>query len=548
MYNSTAKTHSSSKKKVQEEESTITDNFHEYLMNSTLHGLKYIGDKNITIFERTFFVLAVIIVSILSGYFISNVWQKWSETPIIIGLNPLAVPLSAIPFPAVTICNMNQARLSKASRVVKGSLEDLLLDSMCGFNKEFMSPNNNTGKWMHFKQFIESASQPCRDMLVMCRYASKVEQCMDIFWTSLTDEGLCCTFNTVHPDFMFHTALSENKWDVDINNSKGYAIDWTPEEGYPENVPKNAFPRQTAGAGSNVGLTVALNCNKANYFCSSTSSYGFKVLLHTPTETPKINNYGFYVAPGKETRVVVTPKIYEASQLIRKIPVQQRQCVFASERNLSYFRTYTQKNCEMECESMVIAKHCGCILYYMPKTSTEQQICSLKDAECYESIKTAVKVNASLTCSCLPACYEIDYGRDSSSSPLGIGYFLTKETTLKKYSYDYVRDNIALLHIFFVENSIHSYTKSEFIGFTDFLSSTGGLLGLFLGFSVVSLIEIIYYISMRPYCMKRKQQVQAAPKILPVLEAWTGGSTFRPGGKRNFRRRKIGMHFYPYCE
>lgn len=33
-----------------------------------------------------------------------------------------------------------------------------------------------------------------------------------------------------------------------------------------------------------------------------------------------------------------------------------------------------------------------------------------------------------------------------------------------------------------------------------FSANTGGLLGLFMGFSVVSIIEVVYFITLRPYC------------------------------------------------
>lgn len=41
-----------------------------------------------------------------------------------------------------------------------------------------------------------------------------------------------------------------------------------------------------------------------------------------------------------------------------------------------------------------------------------------------------------------------------------------------------------------------------------YIANTGGLLGLFMGFSVVSLIEIVYFISLRPYCAARNRHRQ----------------------------------------
>lgn len=87
-----------------------------------------------------------------------------------------------------------------------------------------------------------------------------------------------------------------------------------------------------------MGLTVLMNVNVSDYYCSTTNSAGFKVLMHPPTETPKIANYGFAIAPGRESRVVITPTLSDASAAIRNIPVQQRQCIFADESNLTYYR------------------------------------------------------------------------------------------------------------------------------------------------------------------------------------------------------------------
>lgn len=256
-----------------------------------------------------------------------------------------------------------------------------------------------------------------------------------------------------------------------------------------------------------MGLMLKLNADVANYYCSSTSSSGFKVLLHSPIETPKMANFGFFVSPGMETKVVISPKISEASELIRKVPILQRQCIFANEANLSYYKIYSKNNCEMECSSKTTEEMCGCTLYFMPrKFSNGSKICNRKKASCYEKVlyKIAHSQEESYSCNyCLPACFEINYGREISSSKLGTGDFLTAET-ISSRNVNYIRDNLAIIHIFFIDNAYGGYTKSELIGFTEFLSNTGGLLGLFMGFSVISLIEIIYFLSLRPYCAQKR--------------------------------------------
>lgn len=97
------------------------------------------------------------------------------------------------------------------------------------------------------------------------------------------------------------------------------------------------------GPGSHMGLHLILNAAVDDYYCSTTHSAGFKILLHSPNETPRISEYGMLIAPGREARILITPRINSASRLIRKVKIDQRQCVFANEANLTYFRTYTRK-------------------------------------------------------------------------------------------------------------------------------------------------------------------------------------------------------------
>lgn len=87
-----------------------------------------------------------------------------------------------------------------------------------------------------------------------------------------------------------------------------------------------------------MGLTLLLNVAEDEYFCSSTNSFGFKVMLHSPNELPKISYQAVALPNGYETRLIVIPTLSESSYSVRKVPRQIRQCLFESENNLQFYR------------------------------------------------------------------------------------------------------------------------------------------------------------------------------------------------------------------
>jgi acid-sensing ion channel, other len=50
--------------------------------------------------------------------------------------------------------------------------------------------------------------------------------------------------------------------------------------------------------------------------------------------------------------------------------------------------------------------------------------------------------------------------------------------------------------------------RSQLYGPTEFLASCGGLLGLFLGFSFMSVVELIYFLTIRLICDLQKWRHQ----------------------------------------
>jgi acid-sensing ion channel, other len=84
----------------------------EYFDNSNIHGLRYLTDKDRSWVERLWWL--VMVMSALYGCIrlISNVYDKWQANPVIISISETAIPISEIPFPAITICPQTKSKKS----------------------------------------------------------------------------------------------------------------------------------------------------------------------------------------------------------------------------------------------------------------------------------------------------------------------------------------------------------------------------------------------------------------------------------------------------
>lgn len=181
--------------------------------------------------ERIFFGLSFLMVFCLASYFISNIYQKYLNNPVIIGMDPVSTNIKDIPFPAITLCNMNQVKKSYA-KTRKTQRSKLMLESICSQGDGLSNETNAAdGKWSFVREFLLNASQRCDKMIQLCKFGNEEFDCSSGFRSVLTDEGLCCTFNSVHPKFMFKGFDEKEHVDQQVESNFEY-FNWTPEQGY----------------------------------------------------------------------------------------------------------------------------------------------------------------------------------------------------------------------------------------------------------------------------------------------------------------------------
>ena len=91
------------------------------------------------------------------------------------------------------------------------------------------------------------------------------------------------------------------------------------------------------------------------------------------------------------------------------------------------------------------------------------------------------------------------FGKESSCTNWPKNYFQNNAElnwTLLEEVYEYGKENLALVHIFIQRPYITVIKRDMAMTFTDYVANTGGLLGLCLGFSFISAIELFYWCCM----------------------------------------------------
>jgi acid-sensing ion channel, other len=81
----------------------------DYTDSSTVHGVKYIGEKKRTYGERFLWSAFLLIMLVGCKKLIFDVYLKWTENPVIVSFSNRPTSIWHIPFPAVTICPETKA-------------------------------------------------------------------------------------------------------------------------------------------------------------------------------------------------------------------------------------------------------------------------------------------------------------------------------------------------------------------------------------------------------------------------------------------------------
>ncbi|XP_050351260.1 sodium channel protein Nach-like [Nymphalis io] len=210
-----------------------------------------------------------------------------------------------------------------------------------------------------------------------------------------------------------------------------------------------------------------------------------------------------YIINSIQTKRQVTVRNIEDDPLVIKTTPQQRACRYHDENDGGLYPHYSYSACNVFCRKRAQMELCQCNDHFMLGT-TESERCNISGMWCLHThsshlttLKPAWAKRPGLSCDCMPSCDETE-----------VTVIKDVITSLKpKKKKTYVELMLAYLP---TERFKRNVVRSQL----DLVVSVGGTAGLFVGASLLSFVELIFFFTIRfisDLCMKIHEREQIIP-------------------------------------
>lgn len=214
------------------------------------------------------------------GQLIFNIYHKWDQNPVILTFNERSTPVWQIPFPAVTICPETKSKtelfnfteayhalVKNETELDEESFNRLrALAQICDAHLLYDIELNQTYD-RDCAKYLTNMSVPKDEMLMICKWRSKTNNCDEIFSETLVDDGLCYTFNSISENDMLRTDQMHNEYSYLTEHQS--STKWSLENGYSRDTALDVHPKRVTNASPRGGLYIVMRSydNDLGYLC-----------------------------------------------------------------------------------------------------------------------------------------------------------------------------------------------------------------------------------------------------------------------------------------
>ncbi|XP_058817036.1 sodium channel protein Nach isoform X1 [Topomyia yanbarensis] len=373
-------------------------------------------------------------------------------------------------FPSIVVCEMrNMERIQMVADELWGEDHDFAMEEILNEIGYFRGESYHTVSECtedehpencfssNFSDYARLVRSPCEETLDECFWNGQRFDCCKYFQPMETEIGVCYAVNSIQTS-------ADEPLKIDMVSNK------------------------TTGLGR-LRITVL---TEAYVF-----TLGEEDVPNLITPKSEVLVIDYYIAYKRQISI----KYIENDPETKQVSVEQRKCRYPDENNLDVHAYYSYSACSVQCRKDKQLKTCNCTSHLMPNTDPALK-CNMTGLVClnahYEDLTVVIppwSTGKGVVCDCLPSCSEVDITvvHDSRESLY---------TSEKRFS---------TIDIDLSALPTERYKRNVVRGRLDLVVSVGGTTGLFVGASLLSFVEIVYYFTIRPYgtAIARKNHLQA---------------------------------------
>ncbi|XP_060066397.1 degenerin-like protein unc-105 [Ylistrum balloti] len=481
----------------------------ELATTTTIHGIGNIVSANKT-YKRLLWLSLWLLTFVGYCFQLSQIYITFTSTQ---KTTTMDLKFGVLKFPGVTFCNLNPVKkmfLTETSDDMQLFLTipevamryystpiDIEIDRnhpRFKFLDRFEKHGFNTEGW-DVLSYIPTDPLQTRDLFIKSEISKMNRSTIEKIGHNIDDMLLHCSFNGDSCNSSLFTPVSSTRYG-------------------------NCYTLQTDDLVSTVpgppyGLTLMLDLETYEYVSPSSSGNGIKLVIHEPGAYPFVEEQGVNVAPGRSS--IGLNRIE-----IQRLKPPQGNCDYHNGYDDKYGIKYSKMACEQLCQVNLTKDICDCVptMVSIDQSSVtdSSSYCGLLDIPCAILVRQA-QVKGDLHCPCTNPCLENKYSKTISSHSWPRQEYLTREIIplicenterAKKLenitgysclditlniapaeSVEPFRDNFVKLDIYFEDLNYEHIEEVPSYDEYQFLSDIGGATGLFIGASVLSLVEVI---------------------------------------------------------
>ncbi|XP_066300711.1 acid-sensing ion channel 5-like isoform X1 [Branchiostoma lanceolatum] len=467
------------------EETTVPVDLEEDFASSTsLHGFNraMVAPNR---FLRYLWILAILASNSAFAYMFITMLQDYFKYHTITDMTLEFA--DEITFPAVSICNYNRVDLDKATIAEMEYLSPMLYGNSMDETELRawldLPTVNSTGN------STNTPTTPSTDFNVadIIRRRGFDMNYPRMVWCAFKGQ-LCNSMNFTHSFSVFGNCYT-------FNGDRSSPFKQTAEG--------TGFPSSN---GLHVILDLMDHYSTESSLVGGHGEIGIRILLHDQAEPPVMDSQAVALAPGNHAFMAV-----KQTQYLNHEPPWGR----CADLQLTHYDTYSLPACQLECRSRHVEQACQCTPYFLPGTSPP---CDPQTIfQCVNQVLNRL-VAGELRCDCPIPCTMTKYG--AAVTYAGYPNRLTKKSYNSAFNLtpDYIKENGVILDIYYDALNYQKISQLKAVDSGQLASNMGGMMGLFIGASVMTILEVAEYLGLKLGRFCSRKQRPPAINVEPAME------------------------------